>query len=62
MKRKVIGCLIIIGLLLTTLPIATARNQENTELTVLKNYRNCYCEISGLISLNDYPRIIGINM
>ena len=62
MNRKIVGCLIIIGLILTTLPIVTAKNQINIEPTVIKNYKNCYVEISGLISLNDYPRIIGINM
>lgn len=62
MKKKLIVGLIIVGLLLTTLPIATARIQRNIEPTVLEKYENCYVEIDGLISLNDYPRIIGINM
>lgn len=62
MKKKLIGGLIIVGLLITTLPIATAKYQNNIETTGLEKYTNCYIEISGLISLNDYPRIIGINM
>ncbi len=62
MRKKIIGILIILGLLLTTLPIATARNKGSIEPTVLEKYKDCYVEIDGLISLNDYPRIFGINM
>jgi len=47
---------------MTILPFASARYQDNFETTKLEKYTNCYLKISGLISLNDYPRVFGINM
>lgn len=62
MKRKLVVCLIVFGLVMTVLPFASAKYQDNIKTTKLEKYSNCYLEISGLISLNDYPRIFGINM
>lgn len=62
MKKKIIGILIIIGLLITTLPSATARYHNNVGATGLEKYSDCYIEISGLLSINDYPRLIGFQM
>jgi len=61
MRKKLIGIIIIVGLLITTLPIAIARYHKNIGATGLNKYSNCYVEISGLQSINDYPRIIGVN-
>ncbi len=62
MKRKIVVCFLIVGLVMTILPFASAKYQNNIETSKLEKYSNCYIEISGLISLDDYPRIFGINM
>ena len=62
MKRKIAVCLLVMGLVITVLPFASAKIKENFEKTKFEKYTNCYIEISGLISKNDYPRIFGINM
>jgi hypothetical protein len=62
MKRKLVVCMIVFGLVITALPLASAKNKENFETTKLEKFTNCYIEISGLISKNDYPRVFGINM
>jgi len=62
MRKKLIGILIIFGLLITTIPITTAEYHNNTGASSLERYSNCYIEISGLLSINDYPRLIGVQM
>ena len=59
MKRKIIAGIIIIGLIITTLPMTSARPSKFTDSD---KYSDCYIEISGLLSINDYPRIIGASM
>lgn len=61
MRKKLIGILIIFILLITTLPISTASFYKNIGITGLDKYSDCYVEISGLKSINDYPRIVGCN-
>jgi hypothetical protein len=59
MKRKIIVGFVIIGLILTTMPLGIARSPK---LSIFEKYSECYIEISGLLSINDYPRIIGTSM
>jgi hypothetical protein len=62
MNKKFIAMLIIFGLFITTIPITSAIYYNNVGTTGFNKYNNCYIEISGLISIHDYPRIIGNNM
>ena len=66
MRKKIIGFLISLILLVTSLPLisATEINKENENLKsniVIGPYINCYIEASGIISHFDFPRIIGSN-
>lgn len=60
-KKAFVG-LIIFGLVITALPFVNAEYKDDFETTKFEKYQNCYLEISGLISNNDYPRVFGINM
>ena len=62
MKRKLVVCMIVFGLVITALPLTSAKVREDFRPTKFEKFTNCYVKISGLISNNDYPRVFGINM
>ena len=65
MVKKIIGIIVLMMLVGTTLPTVNAIEKNTTETKGIfgfKAFSNCYIEASGFLSEKDYPSFIGTNM
>lgn len=57
--RKIVGILVCLMLVLTIVPFVSATETDETQQ--YERFTQCYVEMSGNVTYDDWPRIIAIN-